>query len=75
LIQTGADGIELYNFIADPQENTNLAPTQPELARDLRDTLRAFERDAEKAAVTSTEVLNQDDPQLRRRLRALGYLE
>lgn len=75
LIQTGPDQIELYNFIADPQEALNLAGAQPELARDLRETIRAFERDAEKAAVTSDKVLNQDDPQLRRRLRALGYLE
>jgi arylsulfatase A-like enzyme len=75
LIQTGVDGIELYNFIADPQETSNLATVQPELARNLRESLRTFERDAEKAAITSNEVLNQDDPQLRRRLRALGYLE
>ena len=75
LIQTGPDGIELFDLGADPLETTNLASAQPELARDLRETLRAFERDAEKAAITSDKVLNQDDPQLRRRLRALGYLE
>jgi len=75
LIQTGPDQVELYDFIADPTETTNLADAQPALVRDLRDTLRAFERDAEKAAVMSDKVVNQDDPQLRSRLRALGYLE
>lgn len=75
LIQTGPDGIELYNFVADPRETTNLAGAQPDLVRDLRETLRAFERDAAKMAITSDKVVNQDDPQLRSRLRALGYLE
>ncbi|MBX3015799.1 MAG: sulfatase-like hydrolase/transferase [Caldilineaceae bacterium] len=75
LIQTGPDQLELYDFLADPQEMTNLAGSQPEVARELRETLRTFERDAEKAAVASDQVLKQDDPQLNRRLRALGYLE
>ena len=75
LIQTGPDQIELYDFIADPQEATNLASAQPELARDLRETLRTFEREAEKAAITSDKVVTQDDSQLQSRLRALGYLE
>lgn len=75
LIQTGPDQVELYDFIADPLENQNLADSQPIRVRQLRETLRAFERDAEKAALTSEKVVNQDDPQLRSRLRALGYLE
>ncbi|MEZ4860301.1 MAG: sulfatase-like hydrolase/transferase [Caldilineaceae bacterium] len=75
LIQTGPDQLELYDMRTDPAEQHNLSAQQPELTRELREVIRTFEREAEKVAVTSDRVVVQDDPQLRSRLRALGYLE
>ena len=41
----------------------------------MRDLLRTFEKESAQAALAADRVVEQDDPQLRRHLRALGYLE
>lgn len=75
LIQTGADQVELFNYLTDPQEKENLAVSQPAVLQTMRDLLRNFEKEAALAAIAAERMVEQDDPQLRRHLRALGYLE
>jgi hypothetical protein len=53
----------------------NLRDQYPEIVRELQDQLRNLERQAEAWTISQERVAEQDDPQLRRRLRALGYLE
>lgn len=75
LIETGADLVELYDVTVDPGETQNLRESQPAIVQELQERLRAFQRQADASQVVAGRVANQDDPQLRRRLRALGYLE
>jgi arylsulfatase A-like enzyme len=75
LIETGDDLIELYDLGADPGESHNLASAMPELVRDLQQRLRTFQRQSEAAALETAQIASSNDPQLRRRLEALGYLE
>lgn len=74
LIQTGEE-IELFDILADPEESHNLRNQHPEIVRGLQDHLRNLDRQAEAWTVSQDRVAEQEDPQLRRRLRALGYLE
>lgn len=75
LILTGKEMVELYNFIDDPAEQTNLAATYPDIVAAHKDRLQRFTRQNETAALTAGKVEAKDDAQLRSRLRALGYLE
>ena len=75
LIQTGADQYELFNYLTDPKESEDLASSQPAIVQNMRDLLRTFEKESAQAALAADRVVEQDDPQLRRHLRALGYLE
>ncbi len=75
LIETGEDGLELYDVIADPGETQNLYTQYPEVVQELQDELRAYQRQAENAGAVTERIAPQNDPQLQRRLRALGYLE
>ncbi len=75
LIRTGTDQVELFDYINDPKETKNLAVEQPAQVRKLLDHLRDFELDSAEAALTAGRITEQDDPALRRHLRALGYLE
>ncbi len=75
LIRTGTARVELFDYINDPKETHNLADEQPARVRELLDLLRDFELDSAEAALTAGRIVEQDDPQLRRHLRALGYLE
>jgi arylsulfatase A-like enzyme len=73
LIETGGDRLELYNFLDDPEENLNLSDILPENAEILQEQLQAFTGYSSQA--TATAAPNIDDPEVRRRLRDLGYLE
>ena len=75
LILTGSDLVELFDFIADPNELNNLAASNPELVSNLTDRLNNFTRQSEAAALTAGRIVETDDANLRGRLRALGYLE
>lgn len=75
LIETGPDLIELYDVINDPGETQNLNTTYPEIVNELQELLRTHQRQAEASAIANEQMVNQNDPQLQRRLRALGYLE
>jgi arylsulfatase A-like enzyme len=75
LIETGSDLVELYDVIADPGETQNLCASQPAIVQELQGRLRALQRQAESATTVAGRIAQQDDPQLRRRLKALGYLE
>lgn len=75
LIVTGDGHRELYNFIDDPAETTDLSVQLSAVADELFERLQSFElRTASQPALTGSTV-TQDDPQLKRRLRALGYIE
>jgi len=75
LIRTGSDQVELFDYINDAQEEENLADREPERVRTMLALLRDFELDSAEAALTAGRITEQEDPQLRRHLRALGYLE
>jgi len=74
-IITGNKLRELYNIIDDPQETTNLCDTQPEKATTLYERLIWFEHHTTQAAMSAGRIMEEDDPQVLHRLRALGYLE
>jgi tetratricopeptide (TPR) repeat protein len=57
---------ELYDLLQDPDEVDNLLGSEPELEAELQTALRAYDRQLEAPAAT--------DPEIRRRLQALGYL-
>jgi hypothetical protein len=75
LILTGNEMVELFDFIADPNELNNLAASNPELVHSLTERLNSFARQSEAAALTAGRMVESDDANLRGRLRALGYLE
>ena len=75
LILTGNELVELFDFIADPNELHNLAASNPELVTSLTERLNHFTRQSEAAALTAGRIVESDDANLRGRLRALGYLE
>ncbi len=75
LIRTGPEQVELFDYINDPAETTDLAAEKPEEVQRMLDLLWKFERESEQAALKAGRITDQDDPNLRRHLRALGYLE
>lgn len=75
LILTGNERQELYDVAHDPAERYNLAEEQPARVNELREHILRFEEDAAEAALNAGRLAGHDDPQLRRQLRALGYLE
>jgi hypothetical protein len=75
LILTGKEMVELFDFIADPQELHNLAASNPELVQAQTERLNLFTRQCEAAALTAGQMVQSDDANVRSRLRALGYLE
>jgi len=79
LIQVGEDYedlLELYDVVADPYEKENLRDVLPEQVRSMHASLRAFVR---HVGVSTPEpeftTDSEDDEQVYRRLRDLGYLE
>ncbi len=64
---------ELYNLVLDPEESTNLVPTQPDLAADLARALDAHLRDRPAPDHTTTALPKLTFEELQA-LRALGYI-
>jgi arylsulfatase A-like enzyme len=75
LIETGDVHLELYDFFADPQESLNLSDILPENVEVLQECLQAFADQANGAIATVERAHGFDDPEVRRRLHDLGYLE
>ena len=75
LIKTGERQVELYDVIADPCEETNLRDLLPEQVETMEEQLNAFL--GQTGVVPSEPALpsDYDDPEVRRRLHDLGYLE
>ena len=71
LILTGENGVELFDIHDDPTEETNLSAILPEVTEDLQARLDASVPAFDHAGVSAA----SDDPQLRKRLHDLGYLE
>ena len=79
LIQTGDINTELYDIIDDPEETTNLHDILPEQVEQLQTKLHGFlsRTHLESAASSDTQSQpdDQNDPQVQRRLRDLGYMD
>lgn len=78
LIQVGDAYPELYDVMADPAEQQDLADIVPEQVEMMQDHLEQFASNATNARYTNLDPATAggyDDPQVRRRLRDLGYLE
>lgn len=75
LLKTGEKKRELYDILADPYEETNLCDVLPEQVEMLEEQLEGFVNQTESAQPETGLAPDYDDPQVRRRLRDLGYLE
>jgi arylsulfatase A-like enzyme len=90
LIRTGDVELELYDIIDDPEETTNLRDILPERVETLQEKLQGFLQQnhlaGEKTAgdptipIPDQETADnqqnaQNDPQVQRRLRDLGYVD
>ncbi len=75
LILTGADRQELFDLAADPGETQNLATALPAVTESLRGHLTSFAHQMDAAALPAERMNEQNDPLLKQRLRALGYME
>lgn len=65
----------LYDLAVDPGEHRNLLPGGEEGARALRETLRSYLLQAQENRALSPEEDLSLNPELRRKLESLGYLE
>lgn len=75
LIVTSDGHRELYNFVEDQAETKDLSEQMPEIVNKLYEELQAYRLKLEAAPKLTGRTVVQDDPQLKRRLRALGYIE
>lgn len=77
LIETDGDTVELYDVLEDPTETLNLSAILPENVEVLQDCLQAFTDQSEVGPLVATleRAANFEDPEVRRRLEELGYLE
>lgn len=75
LIKTGESQLELYDVHDDPNEETNLRALLPEQVEVMEEQLTAFVNHAAMPALVPEQSSSYDDPQVRRRLHDLGYLE
>ncbi len=75
LVQRGENHLELYNIFDDPGEQTNLRDSYPERVSSMKVALQAYVQHQEPVEPA---LLNDDfdeDPEVYRRLRDLGYIE
>jgi len=75
LIQTGDDNLELFSVVDDPAEKVNLRDILPEKVEVLRESLQEFVSHTVVTPPDAERAVGYDDPEVRRRLRDLGYLE
>jgi arylsulfatase A-like enzyme len=75
LIKTGEQHLELYDTRADPMEQTNLRDLLPEQVEVMEEQLAAFCQGGQTVGMPAAVAEGYDDPQVRRRLHDLGYLE
>ncbi|MBD0335299.1 MAG: sulfatase [Cyanobacteria bacterium Co-bin13] len=75
LIETEGRAVELYDVLEDPTEDLNLSGILPENVELLQECLQAFSGTSEEGLTTAERATNFEDPEVRRRLQELGYLE
>ncbi len=67
---------ELYYLPTDPGETSNIAQTQPDVVKELKELLDAHLRSEQRAGVSLSDDLSQDElDDLSKHLEKLGYLE
>lgn len=75
LVQTGEEHLELYNAFDDPDEHTNLRDALPERVATLKAALGAYRNHSEPVEPAIVDDDFENDPEVMRRLRDLGYIE
>jgi hypothetical protein len=77
LIEVEGPDAELYDVLEDPTEALDLSAILPENVEVLQDCLQAFadRSEVQLSQASVTRVADYDDPEVRRRLEELGYLE
>jgi arylsulfatase A-like enzyme len=75
LITTGDDGQELFDLNNDPQETSELSAVFPERVEVLQEQLDAYINRSAALAPRAGRHSDEDNPEVQKRLRDLGYLE
>jgi hypothetical protein len=76
LIETEGAEAQLYDVLEDPTEALDLSAILPENVEVLQTCLQAFaDRSGQHLTAATTRATDYDDPEVRRRLGELGYLE
>lgn len=76
----GEGGIELYDLVSDPNENTDISKTQPQLLSMMEEALASWEYQMEKLRQDywsggDKAESNEVSPEVLERLQNLGYIE
>ncbi len=67
---------ELYNLPADPGETSNIAQSQPDVVKEMKELLNAHLQSETRTGVSLSDDLSQDElDDLSKHLEKLGYLE
>ncbi len=75
LVQTGEERLELYNTRDDPGESTDLRDHLPEQVASLKAALKTYRHRSDPVEPVVVNDDYDDDPEINRRLRELGYIE
>ncbi|UCH85295.1 MAG: sulfatase [Candidatus Latescibacterota bacterium] len=75
LIASSSGDLELYNKATDPGETTNLADENPELAAELDVLIASWFERTKTPLVEMQRDASEDSEELRKKLRALGYIQ
>ena len=75
LVQTGEERLELYDTLDDPGESTDLRDHLPEQVASLNAALNAYRHRTPPVEPVVVNDDYDDDPEINRRLRDLGYIE
>lgn len=75
LIQRSDGNVELFNYLKDPNELSNVAANRPDIVGALQASLTSLGVEVDRRAVDEINPSDDLDPLTKERLRALGYWE
>ena len=75
LIASSSSGLQLFNKVLDPGETIDLALEHPEIAAELEVLLAAWFERTKTPLVEMGRDTAEDSEELKKKLRALGYIQ